>query len=86
MKKSKLIKKDMKGVNYYVVIFPSDGSTVDDICYLGENNTMVKSRNKAIAFENLQDIIHNVNMEMLKSSEAISDVTIVKEKYKIEYL
>ena len=84
--KSKGKKKNMNGTEYYVAIFPSDGKDMDDICYLGENSTMVSSYKDAIAFTNLQDIIHNVNIDELKQAESVADITIVKLKFKMKYL
>ena len=89
MKKAKdFIKKakTFEGEEYYVALFPADGKDVNDICYLGKEMTMVKTTKEAIAFTNLQDIIHNVNLEELKHSENVSDVTIVKQTYKIKFL
>ena len=87
--KSKEIKKKLKsfkGTEYYIALFPTDGEDADDIRFLGENNTMVKTMKEAISFDNIQQIIHNVNLEEIKNSVDIADVTIIKNKYEAEML
>jgi hypothetical protein len=78
--------KSFKGTEYYIALFPTHGIDENDIKFLGENNTMVSTMKQAIAFNNIQEIIHNVNLEEIKESPDVADVTIIKSKYEAEML